>query len=71
MSAVHSPLQARIVQWMVAPGDLVAAGDLLLILDAMKMEHEVRATVAGQVAELFFAADEAVEAGALLARLHT
>ena len=70
MSAVHSPLQARIVQWAVAPGDLVAAGDLLLILEAMKMEHEVRATVAGQVGELFFTADEAVEAGALLATLH-
>ncbi|MDO8388151.1 MAG: carboxyl transferase domain-containing protein [Polaromonas sp.] len=70
MSAVHSPLQARIVQWAVAPGELVAAGDLLLILEAMKMEHEVRATVAGQVGELFFAADEAVESGALLATLH-
>lgn len=70
MSAVHSPLQARIVQWVVAPGDLVSAGDLLLILEAMKMEHEVRAAEAGQVAELFFAADEGVEAGALLATLH-
>jgi acetyl-CoA carboxylase carboxyltransferase component len=70
MSAVHSPLQARIVQWAVAPGDFVEAGDLLLILEAMKMEHEVRATAAGQLAELFFAADELVEAGALLATLH-
>jgi acetyl-CoA carboxylase carboxyltransferase component len=70
MSAVHSPLQARIVQWEVAPGDVVAAGDLLLILEAMKMEHEIRAGVDGRVAELFFAADELVEAGALLATLH-
>ncbi|MDQ3272367.1 MAG: biotin/lipoyl-binding protein, partial [Pseudomonadota bacterium] len=69
MNAVHSPLQARIVQWAVAPGDVVAAGDLLLILEAMKMEHEVRASVAGQVTELFFAADELVESGALLATL--
>ncbi|MDP3171086.1 MAG: carboxyl transferase domain-containing protein, partial [Polaromonas sp.] len=71
MNAVHSPLQARIVQWAVAPGDVVAAGDLLLILEAMKMEHEVRAPVAGQVGELFFAAEEGVEAGVLLATLHT
>jgi acetyl-CoA carboxylase carboxyltransferase component len=69
MSAVHSPLQARIVEWAVAPGDVVAVGDLLLILEAMKMEHEVRASVAGQVAELFFAQDELVEAGARLATL--
>jgi acetyl-CoA carboxylase carboxyltransferase component len=70
MSAVHSPLQARIVQWAVTPGDLVSVGDLLLVLEAMKMEHEVRAQVAGRVAELFFIADELVEAGALLATLH-
>jgi acetyl-CoA carboxylase carboxyltransferase component len=70
MSAVHSPLQARIVQWAVTPGDVVAAGDLLLILEAMKMEHEIRAGVDGRVAELFFTADELVEAGALLATLH-
>jgi acetyl-CoA carboxylase carboxyltransferase component len=70
MSAVHSPLQARIVHWAVAPGELVSAGDLLLVLEAMKMEHEIRATVAGRVGELFFTADELVEAGALLATLH-
>ena len=70
MSAVHSPLQARIVQWAVAPGDCVVAGDLLLILEAMKMEHEVRAKASGQVGERLFAADELVEAGALLTTLH-
>ncbi len=70
MNAVHSPLQARIVQWQVAPGDPVQAGDVLLILEAMKMEHEVRAAEAGQVGELFFSADELVEEGALLTNLH-
>jgi len=70
MIAVHSPLQAHIVQWAVAPGDFVEAGDLLLILEAMKMEHEIRASVAGRVAELFFAVDALVEAGVPLATLH-
>ncbi|RZJ24995.1 MAG: biotin/lipoyl-binding protein, partial [Haliea sp.] len=69
MSAVHSPLQARIVQWEVMQGDRVQAGDLLVILEAMKMEHEVRASVSGELAEIFFAADEMVEAGAVLATL--
>ena len=69
MPAVHSPLQAQIVQWEVRPGDSVKPGDLLLILEAMKMEHEVRAAHAGRVAELFFPAGESVEAGAVLARL--
>ncbi len=70
MHAVHAPLQARIVQWAVRPGDVVDAGDLLLILEAMKMEHEVRAAVAGQVGALFFAPDELVEAGTLLVTIN-
>jgi biotin carboxyl carrier protein len=44
MTELRSPLQAQIVQWFVAPGDTVRAGDVLVILEAMKMEHEVRAT---------------------------
>ncbi|MDP3828857.1 MAG: carboxyl transferase domain-containing protein, partial [Polaromonas sp.] len=45
------------------------AGDLLVILEAMKMEHEVRAAVAGRLGEVFFAAGELVESGALLTRI--
>ena len=62
MIEIRSPLQAQIVQWHVRPGDSVNAGDLLVILEAMKMEHEVRAEQAGRVGELFF------EAGALVAQ---
>jgi acetyl-CoA carboxylase carboxyltransferase component len=69
MSKTHSvraPLQAQIVEWLVAPGDPVLPGDLLLILEAMKMEHEIRADQAGCVLERFFEAGEAVDAGAAL-----
>jgi acetyl-CoA carboxylase carboxyltransferase component len=59
-------LQAQIVQWQVAPGDRVKAGDLLVILEAMKMEHELRASHAGRVAELFFESGELVGEGELL-----
>jgi len=51
----------------VGPGALVQAGDVLLILEAMKMEHEVRATADARVTALFFAADEVVDEGAVLA----
>ena len=37
MSAVHSPLQAQVVQWQVEPGAAVQSGDLLVILEAMKI----------------------------------
>ncbi len=69
MNTVRSPLQAQIVQWLVAPGDAVRAGDLLLVLEAMKMEHELRADRAGRVSERFFAEGETVDVGAALLRL--
>ena len=66
--SVRAPLQAQIVEWLVAPGDRVRPGDLLLVLEAMKMEHEVRAEEAGQVLERFGAAGELVEQAAELMR---
>ena len=63
---LRSPLQAQIVQWCVAPGQAFAQGDVLVILEAMKMEHELRAPCAGQVRELFFAVGDAVQENTLL-----
>lgn len=69
MQNIHSPLQAQLVQWLVAPGANVADGDVLVILEAMKMEHEIRATQAGRVGELYFQAGEAVTEGEVLCSL--
>ncbi len=66
MTKVFSPLQAQVVQWLAAPGDTVRTGDVVVILEAMKMEHEVRATADGRVKELLFAVGEAVNEGDLL-----
>lgn len=57
------------VQWLVAPGAVVSAGDVLVVLEAMKMEHEIRATQAGRVGELYFQAGEAVAEGQVLCSL--
>ena len=67
MPELRSPLTAQIVEWRVRPGDTVHTGDLLLVLEAMKMEHEVRAAVSGVVRELFYAAGEPVNEGDVLA----
>ena len=67
MAEIRAPLQAQVVQWLVAPADEVKAGDVLVILEAMKMEHEVRATSAGRVGELFFAPGDLVNEGDVLA----
>jgi acetyl-CoA carboxylase carboxyltransferase component len=68
MNSLRSPLAAQIVQWLVAPGDLVRTGDVLVVLEAMKMEHEVRASASARVLELFYAQGEAVQVGDVLLR---
>ena len=66
MHSIRSPLQAQIVQWLVQPGDLVQADALLVVLEAMKMEHELRAPCAGRVSALLRDTGEAVAEGELL-----
>ena len=66
MTHIRSPLQAQIVQWLVAPGDTVRAGDVVVILEAMKMEHEVRAEQTGRIRERLFAPGEMVDADEVL-----
>jgi acetyl-CoA carboxylase carboxyltransferase component len=67
MQNILSPLQAQVVQWLVQPGKSVASGDVLVILEAMKMEHEIRAPQAGRLTELYFQAGETVNEGDALA----
>ena len=69
MQDIRSPLQAQVVQWLVAAGESVATGDVLVILEAMKMEHEIRALQAGRLAELYFQAGETVGEGEVLGTL--
>lgn len=69
MHTLCSPLQAQVVEWLVAPGDTVRAGQIVVILEAMKMEHEVRAGHDGVLAELRFGVGETVDADAVLALL--
>ena len=53
----------------VREGDSVGDGDIVAVLDAMKMEHAIPAPGAGTVREVHVAPDEVVEAGALLVEL--
>jgi oxaloacetate decarboxylase alpha subunit len=66
---VESPLAGNIVRVAVQPGQPVAVGEVLLVLEAMKMETEVRASNAGRVAELHVKAGDAVGLGAPLLTL--
>jgi acetyl/propionyl-CoA carboxylase alpha subunit/acetyl-CoA carboxylase carboxyltransferase component len=64
--AVTAPLAGTVVSVAVAPGDQAAAGDELLVVEAMKMEHEVRAPGAGLVQAVPVAVGATVAAGAVL-----
>ncbi|MBS2039499.1 biotin/lipoyl-binding protein [bacterium] len=67
--AVNAPLTGSIVEVAVQPGQLVRAGDLLLRLEAMKMEHRLLSPRDGTVAEVLCSAGEVVQARSLLVRL--
>jgi acetyl/propionyl-CoA carboxylase alpha subunit len=62
-----APMPGKIVKVLVAEGQEVAAGAPLVVLEAMKMEHTVRAAAAGQVRALHVAVGDQVDADRLLA----
>ena len=67
--AVLAPLTARVLQVMVTPGQRVQAGERLLVLEAMKMEHTLTAPFTGVVRELLAQAGGQALKGALLLQI--
>lgn len=61
-----APMPGKVVELRVAEGDSVTAGQVLLIMEAMKMEHTVTAPQDGTVAQVSVAAGDQVDADALL-----
>ena len=59
-------MPGRIVRVLVAVGDLVSARQGVAIVEAMKMENELRAPRSGTVTEVAVAAGDAVETGAVV-----
>jgi len=64
---VISSIQGAILAVRVAPGQSVEAGQVLFIIEAMKMENEIAAPHAGTIGEVRAEVGQVVEAGALLA----
>src|SRR5207237_1553881 len=67
--AVEAPMQGTIVSVDVRGGDAVRAGQQLLVIESMKMEHVIAADVGGLVAEVAVAAGETVLPGDVLVRI--
>ncbi len=67
--ALTSPMQGTIVKVAASEGDVVAEGDLIVVLEAMKMEQPLTAHKAGTVRGLAATAGETVAAGAIIATI--
>ena len=65
-NAVTAPMPGSIIQVTVKPGDEVAEGDVVLILEAMKMENEVCAPRTGRIKAIYVFEGQAVSADAPL-----
>ncbi|MHA6194488.1 acetyl/propionyl/methylcrotonyl-CoA carboxylase subunit alpha [Pseudomonas wadenswilerensis] len=64
-----APMNGSIVRVLVEPGQVVEAGTQLVVLEAMKMEHSIRAPHAGTVAALYCQEGEMVSEGSVLVAL--
>ena len=67
--SLEAPMPATVRAVRVQPGDAVRRGDVLVLLEAMKMELPVRAGTDGRVAEVRCREGEMVQAGQLLVRM--
>jgi acetyl-CoA/propionyl-CoA carboxylase biotin carboxyl carrier protein len=66
---VTTPMQGTIVKVLVGEGDVVAPGQTLVVLEAMKMENHVTAHQAGTVAKLAVSEGQTVSTGAMIATI--
>jgi biotin carboxyl carrier protein len=66
---VKSPMPGRVVRVLVSKGDAVHAGQGLVVLEAMKMENEVRARASGMVAQVHVDPGATVDRNAALVTL--
>jgi biotin carboxyl carrier protein len=64
---ITAPMPGKIVRVLVNQGDAVTAGQGLLVVEAMKMQNEIRSPKSGKVEKLFAKENQAVNAGDILA----
>ncbi|MBF8438129.1 acetyl-CoA carboxylase biotin carboxyl carrier protein subunit [Halanaerobiaceae bacterium Z-7014] len=60
---VEAPMTGKIIDVKVSKGEEVSQGDLIVVLEAMKMENEIYAPAAGEVTEIMVAAEDSVDSG--------
>lgn len=68
--AVSAPMPGKVVAVKGAVGQAVKKGDVILVLEAMKMENDIVATQDGTIASINVSTGDSVESGAVLATLN-
>jgi len=63
---VAAPMPGKVVKLLVKPGDAVKAGDGVIVVEAMKMENELKAPAPGTIKEIRVAEGKAVSPGEVL-----
>ena len=66
-AAIHAPMPGKVVRVLVAVGDLVAEGQGIVVVEAMKMQNEMKSPRAGRIAALKAVPNQNVAAGTVLA----
>ena len=58
-----APMNGTVVEILVEAGTRVAAGDTIIVMEAMKMEHAIKAPADGTVTDIYFAVGDLVDGG--------
>jgi biotin carboxyl carrier protein len=66
---IPAPMAGSLKELLVAPGDTVAAGDELLIIESMKMEIPLESPSSGRIAEIVVDPPSRIDEGQVLLRL--
>jgi biotin carboxyl carrier protein len=67
---ILSPMPGKVTKLLKAAGDRIEAGDVVLVMEAMKMEYTLKADVSGTIETLSCKAGDQVPLGKLLVKIH-
>jgi len=62
-TSIKAPMPGSVIDVKVKPGDIVQDGDVLIVLEAMKMENELTSSIAGTVTEVLVKKGDTVNSG--------
>ncbi len=68
---IHSPMTGRVIEVLVLEGEAVGAGDVVVVIESMKMENEVICDVDGSVSAVHVEEDQSVSEGDRLVEVAT